>query len=50
MYWIRLRISDHTTPTTCSIFDDDAKKEFSRKLLQSCLNHSMENLKKFLKL
>ncbi|CAO2141892.1 unnamed protein product [Urochloa humidicola] len=25
-YWIRLRISDHTTTTTCSIFDDEAQR------------------------
>ncbi|TVT98824.1 hypothetical protein EJB05_55839, partial [Eragrostis curvula] len=25
-YWIRFQISDHTTTTTCTIFDDDAQR------------------------
>jgi len=51
MYWIRLRISDHTTTTTCSIFDDDAKKRILKKtitILLESLNGESEEVPKII--
>ena len=51
MYWIRLRISDHTTTTTCSIFDDDAKKRILKKtitILLESLNGEFEEVPKII--
>ena len=51
MYWIRLRISDHTTTTTCSTFDDDAKKRILKKtitILLESLNGESEEVPKII--
>ena len=51
MYWIRLRISDHTTTTTCSIFDDEAKKRILKKtitILLESLNGESEEVPKII--
>ncbi|CAL5020152.1 unnamed protein product [Urochloa decumbens] len=38
-YWIRLRISDHTATTTCSIFDDEAQR-----LLKTTITNLLDSL------
>jgi len=38
-YWIRLQISDHTTSTTCSIFDDEAQR-----MLKTTITNMLDSL------
>ncbi|CAN6232609.1 unnamed protein product [Urochloa humidicola] len=38
-YWIRLRISDHTAATTCSIFDDEA-----RRMLKTSITNLLDSV------
>lgn len=47
-YWIRLQISDHTATTTCSIFDDEAKKMLKMTItdLLDSLNGKSEEIPK----